>query len=326
MRKKIILLIILTIILALLHLHSGSQNIEWSEIWNSLFKYDPENMHHYIIREVRIPRLVAATIAGAGLSLSGLLMQNTFNNPLADPSILGVNAGASLSVALGILSGATIFQTELGVIGMALFGALIFALFMIGIAKYVKNNLSLLLIGIMIGSVTGAIITLLQSWADAQRLRQFTLWTMGSLQNIQLSQLPYFISIFVIGAIACFFLIRNMNAYVLGEKQALYLGVNTRRTRNLTVSISAIIAGLITGYCGPIAFIGMAIPNVTRLMLKTQNHKYLIPVTLLVGASFLLAADLIILHAASLFGIPLNALTALLCAPFILFVILKKMT
>ncbi len=324
MRLKVFFLVCILIFLALIHLKTGSQSISWSEIIEALTHYDAKNMKHYILIEVRLPRVLAAIIAGAGLSLSGLLMQNIFNNPLADPGILGVNAGASLSVALGIMSGATFFQTEFGTIGMALIGALLFSMLIISISKFVKNNLSLLLIGIMIGSVTSAIITVLQSWADAQRLRQFTLWTMGSLQHVQIQQIPYFIIALSICIILCFLLIRNLNAYALGEKQAYYLGINTKKTRNITIAISAVMAGLVTGYCGPIAFIGMAIPNVTRLLLKTQKHQHLLPITLLVGASFLLLADLIILIAASSFGIPLNALTALLCVPFILYVILKK--
>ncbi len=319
------LLISLLFILMLLHLSFGNQDIEWSTIWDSTFTYDSSNMQHYITREIRFPRMITACIAGAGLSLSGLLMQNIFSNPLADPNILGVNTGASLVVALGILSGATFFQTELGIIGMALTGALVFALIIIFTARYIRTNLSLLLIGIIIGSVTSSAITLLQSYADAQRLRQFTLWTMGSLQNVQLQQLPYLLGGFILLVSFSFLLIRDLNAFALGEQQATYLGINTKRTRNIAIGIAALLAGLITAYCGPIAFIGMAIPNLTRLLLKTQNHQVLIIYTLVLGALFLLVSDIIILYFASTFAIPLNALTAILCAPFIIYVILKKL-
>ena len=324
MSKKLSFLLLLTFLLCIAHLYAGSQKIALTEIWNAFFNYQAEDINHYIVREIRFPRMVTACIAGAGLSLSGLLMQNIFSNPLADPNILGVNAGASLSVALGVLSGATIFQSEFGIIGTAMIGAFVFALLIIAISRFIKNNLSLLLIGIIVGSVTASIITILQSYADAQRLRQFTLWTMGSLQNVQLHQLPLFVGGFAIISISSYFLIRNLNAYVLGEKQAFYLGVDTKATRNFAIAIAALLAGLITAYCGPIAFIGMAIPNLTRLILKTQNHRILITANLLVGAAFLLLADCIILQTATVFGIPLNALTAILCAPFIIYVIFKK--
>lgn len=324
MTKRLSILLLILIALAVVHLNAGSQRIAFTEIINALFSYQEDNINHFIIREVRFPRMITACIAGAGLSLSGLLMQNIFSNPLADPNILGVNAGASLSVALGVLSGATFFQSEFGIIGTAMLGAFLFAILIIAISRFIKNNLSLLLIGIIIGSVTSSIITILQSYADAQRLRQFTLWTMGSLQNVQLQQIPIFVIGFSLIAFSSYFLIRNLNAYVLGEKQAFYLGIDTRKTRNIAIAIAALLAGLITAYCGPIAFIGMAIPNLTRLLLKTQNHRVLISANLLVGAAFLLLADCIIIQTASIFGIPLNALTAILCAPFIIYVIFKK--
>ena len=313
------------ILFAFLHLFSGTIQISFSDFINGLFKYDSENVNQIIVRNFRLPRMMMAIVSGAGLSVAGLLMQNLFNNPLAGPNILGISTGSSLFVAFSIMSGIPFFVSDIGIIASALIGAMLFGLIILAFSLFTKSHSSLLLIGIMIGSFSGALVSILQSVSDAQELKIFTIWAMGSLQQVEFGQLFLIQTIFIIGVGLTFLLIRAMNALVLGSNQASLLGINIRMVRILVIGITSILTGLITAFCGPIAFVGLAVPNLVKIIFKTQNHKVLILGSIAIGAIFMLICDIFVQLLDKYIHLPINAITSMLGAPFIVFIILKKL-
>jgi iron complex transport system permease protein len=228
-------------------------------------------------------------------------------------------------VALGTMSGLPLFFTEIGNIGSALFGAFIFGLIILLFSKIVRSYISLLLIGLMLGSFTSAIVALLTSISDLQSLKTFTMWSLGSLQNIELSQLAYIIPVFILGVLGSLALIKPLNNIILGENQAKLLGINVKRLRIWVIIITAIFTGLVTAYCGPISFVGLAVPNIVRIAMKTQNHFVLILGSLLFGMLFLLLCDLSIQYLEEIIHLPINVLTALIGSPFVVLILLKKL-
>jgi iron complex transport system permease protein len=326
-RTKIYFLILLLCLpsLIILQLFSGELNIDFSILKEAFFS-NSETSATFIIREVRIPRICMAIFAGGGLSIAGLLMQTLFNNPLAGPYVLGINAGASLFVALGMMLGTPLFFSEFGTIGSALLGAFCFGLLILLFSTFVRSYISLLLIGIMLGSFTSAFISILQSISDVLNLKQFTMWSMGSLQQVELQQIPILFSVFMIGILGCLFLVKPLNALVLGEQEASYLGINMKRVRISLIAITAILTGIVTAYCGPIAFVGLAVPNIAKILFKTQNHKTLIVGSFLIGAIFLLTCDLLIQEISLFNALPINALTSIIGAPFVIYIVLKRIS
>jgi iron complex transport system permease protein len=323
-RVKFLLGSVLVVVMAIVHLLSGSTDIAFSDFIDSLTHYDIENTNHIVARDLRIPRMITAVIAGAGLSLAGLLMQTIFNNPLAEPNILGVSTGSSLFVALTIMTGVTFFNTDWGIISSALLGAFVFGILILFFARFVRSHGSLLLVGIMLGSFSASFISIIQAWSDAHQLKLFSLWVMGSLQQITFQQLPIFITIFLVGVFSCFLLIRSLNALVLGQENALMLGISVRNVRVFVILVASILTGLITAFCGPIAFIGMAVPNLVKLIFKTQKHQILIIGTILIGALFLLICDSLVQLTSATMLLPINAVTSMIGAPFVIYIILKR--
>lgn len=328
--KKRDLFLFLSLLLALslaviLHLSSGQIAITFSEFWDALFNFDQNNTQHIIAREFRVPRVTMAILAGAGLSISGMLMQTLFNNPLAGPYVLGINSGSSLFVAFTMMTGLTFFQSDLGIITSALIGALIFGFIILGFSLFVKSHISLLLIGLMLGSFTGSIISILQTFSTAQELKAFTMWTMGSLQQVQLHQLPMIVVLFIFGIFLSLFLIKPLNVLVVGEKSAAVLGMNIRTIRIATIAITALFTGSITAFCGPIAFVGLAVPNMTRYLFKSQSHGKLILANLFFGALFLVLSDTIIQLLEHKIQLPINAFTSIIGAPLIILIVLKRL-
>jgi iron complex transport system permease protein len=309
---------------ALLHVHGGY----WSNIgsfqFSSLWQFDAQQMDHVLFREIHFPRTSMAILAGAGLSIAGLLMQTLFNNPLAGPSVLGITTGSSLFVAISMLSGISFFTADLSLIAIALFGALVFSGIIVFFSLFVKSQVSLLLVGMMLGSFTSAIIQIIQLSTHADRLKAFTLWGFGSLQQVNFNQLGIILLVFLIGIVSLLALIKPLNVFVLGEKTAKTLGFKVTQIRVGIIVVSAIFTGLITAFCGPIAFIGLAVPNITKLIYKTQNHTHLLLGTALIGALTLILCDLTILWLEPYFVLPLNGITALLGAPIVVWIILKR--
>ena len=311
--------------LMLAHSLSGQISLSFSEILSAFGSYDSNNMNHLIFFEFRIPRMAMAVLSGGALAVSGMLMQTLFNNPLAGPYVLGINSGASLVVALTLLTGIPFFTSDLGLITGALLGSFLFGSVILLFSVYVRSHISLLLIGLMISSFVGAVITTLESISAAEQLKSFTFWSFGSLQQTTFDQLPIILGSIGLGITGSFFLSKPLNAMVLGEVSAKTLGVPIRALRISVISITAVLTGTITAFCGPIAFVGLAIPNLTRMLFRTQNHQYLLIGNLLIGGIFMLTCDTIIQILEPYVVLPINALTSLIGAPFVVYIILKKL-
>lgn len=322
--RNTLILSFLLVIIALIHIQTGEVIITFSDAWNGLFSLDEMNQNQVVFRELRLPRTSIAILAGAGLSIAGLLMQTFFNNPLAGPSILGISTGSSLFVALALMSGFTFFSSTLGVISAAILGALIYSLLLLVLSRFVRSNVSLLIIGIMLGSFTNSIIQVLESYTDITALKAFTIWGFGSLQQVNFNQLPTIFICFLFAVLLLLFLAKPLNTYVLGEEKAALMGMNINRVKTLLIVCVAVFTGLITAYCGPIAFIGLAVPNMVRIIYKTCNHWVLISLSAIFGAILLLGCDLIILKLESFIQIPLNSITSLFGAPIVIWILLKN--
>ncbi len=326
-RHRILLIIALVLlpVLAYFHLTIGQIQLSSADFYNAFFNYSDTETGQLLVREFRFPRLVMAIVAGSSLAIAGMLMQTLFNNPLAGPYVLGINSGASLAVALGTLSGISFFSSNFGLIGLALIGALVFGFIVLGFSLFVRNSLSLLLVGIMIGSFTSAITSLLQTISSADSLKVFTIWGMGSLQQVELSQLGIISLFFILGLFFSFFLIKPLNALVLGENASLLLGVPVKNLRVIIIVITALLAGLVTAFCGPIAFVGLAIPNLCKLLFKTQQHLVLLLGNILLGALFLISCDILVQGLEPFILVPINVITSIVGAPFVIFIILKRL-
>jgi iron complex transport system permease protein len=310
--------------MALLHLSIGEIPIDLDDLINVIFNYDAENTAQLLAREFRFPRLIMACIAGAGLSLAGMLMQTLFNNPLAGPYVLGINSGASLMVAISLLTGIQFFGTNLGLISAALIGAFAAGMLMMSVTGFLKSQVSLLLVGLMFGSFTSAIVSFLEVSSKAEQLKSFTLWSMGSLQNVLLEQIPLILFFFAIGIVLSALIVKPLNLLVIGENAASLLGIKIQQTRIVIMVITALLTGLITAFCGPIAFVGLAVPNITRILLKTQNHSHLILGNLIIGSTFLVVCDTFIQYLESSVQLPINVLTSLIGAPFVIIVLIRR--
>jgi iron complex transport system permease protein len=294
--------------------------------WVHLFVFQPAQGANssMIFWEFQVPRLLSALLAGAGLSLSGLLMQNLFQNPMAGPYVLGINSGASLFISLLILGAAPSFLNEFSYVSAAMTGAFLAASFMFVVSKRVQNIQSLLVIGLMFASFTGAIESVLQSFAAPEQVKQLFIWNMGSLQQMSAAQAPWLGAIIVFGIVATLFLVKGLNALVLGDAQAFQLGVKVKQLKIVILFVTALLAGSITAYCGPIAFVGLAIPNLSRALLKTQDHFLLILFSVLAGSCFLVAIDVLILLLDPWLSIPVNVLTAVIGAPYVAYLMLRQ--
>jgi iron complex transport system permease protein len=277
-----------------------------------------------IFWEFQVPRLLSALLAGAGLSLSGLLMQNLFQNPMAGPYVLGINSGASLLISLLILGAAPSFLNEFSYVSAAMTGAFLSASFMFVVSKRVQNIQSLLVIGLMFASFTGALESVLQSFAAPEQVKQLFIWNMGSLQQMSAAQAPWLVMIIVFGIAATLFSVKGLNAMVLGDAHALQLGVKVKQLKIVILLITALLAGSITAYCGPIAFVGLAIPNLARALLKTQDHLLLILFSVVAGSFFLVAIDVLILFLDPWMSLPVNVLTAVIGAPYVAYLMLSQ--
>lgn len=303
----------------------GSVPISWSTILKSMYDYDASSSQEMTVQIFRIPRVMTAIFSGIALSIAGLLMQTLFQNPLAGPYVLGINSGASLLVALCTMTGVTFFSSDLDMVTAALIGALASGLFILFCSLYVKNKVSLLLVGIMFGSFAAALVNIVQSYSSPDDLKLFMLWSFGSLQNVEMSQLPIFGSVVLIGVLLSVIIVKPLNLLVLGESNASFLGVPVRCTRFSIIFITAILTGVSTAYCGPIAFVGLIVPNITKMIYKTTNHFFLLGGTLLLGGLMIVFCDILMNLFQPILSIPLNALTALMGAPLVVWIILKRL-
>ena len=304
----------------------GSVEIPFKDIFYSLLdKPIANNTWQYIVLDYRLPKTITAILVGSSLSVSGLLMQTLFRNPLAGPFVLGISSGASLGVAIlllsaGILGGsvavlaASNFSLALG----ASLGSFLVLLAVLIAATRVRNTMSILIIGLMFGSFTGAIISILAYFSSAEQLQQFMFWSFGSLGNLSWSEIQLFFGIYFVGMLLIIFIIKPLNSLLLGENYAKSMGVNFKSTRTLTLIATSLLTGVSTAFSGPIAFIGLAVPHITRLIITSSNHKILIPSVAIMGAIVMLISDTIAQLPNSNFTLPINALTTLFGAPIVI--------
>lgn len=285
----------------------------------------------FIILQSRLPQALTALLCGAALSTSGLLLQTSFQNPLAGPSIFGINSGAALGVALVMLLLGGSVSTALFSVGGAwavLLAAFVGAMAVTGIifmfAQWVKSSVMLLIIGMMIGYLASSAIALLNFFATQEGVKSFTMWGMGNFGGVSLSQLPMFTGAIVIGLVGSVLLIKPLNALLLGETYARNLGVNVRTMRSWLLVITGWLTAVTTAYCGPVAFIGLAVPHLARLVIGTDNHLQLLPITMAMGALIALLCQLVCVLPGSQGILPLNAVTPLIGAPVIIYIIWKR--
>ena len=325
-------LTLLLLVLALLDTCSGS-------VWISplrLIASSPDRlialspMQEQIILQLRLPKMLTAILAGASLSVAGLMMQTLFRNPLAGPYILGVSSGASLGVAL-----VTMVTTSLPlasrliasspnslIASSAIIGSLLVMLLVMLIAKRIRSNVTLLIVGMMVGNIAGALVNMIQNFANPDSLKLFIVWTLGSLSGVGWNELPTLTIGIAIAAIIVLMLIKPLNGLLLGEDYARGLGINVERTRWMMVLASCLLAGSVTAFCGPIAFIGVAVPHIARGVFATSNHRLTVPASALIGANILLICD--ILCNLGTYSLPISTMSALFGAPIILWIVLKK--
>lgn len=322
---------ILTIILFILNLLIGTVNIPVSAVIHSLLgDPDVQESWRFIILESRLPQAVCALFTGATLAVSGLLLQTAFHNPLAGPSILGIQSGASLGVAIVMLGmgggmSAAIFSVGhyLTVIIAAFIGAIAVTMIIFFVSSVVRSNVMLLIIGLMIGYIASSIIALLNFFSTAEGVKSFMVWGLGNFSNVTLKQLPLFCIVSVLGIGCSILLVKPLNIILLGSNYATNLGVNIRRLRGKLLLVTGLLAAITSAFCGPISFLGLAVPHIARLILHTSNHKSLLPLTLICGSAVALLCNLICILPGDFGIIPLNAVTPIICAPIIIYVIIK---
>lgn len=285
---------------------------------------------NYIVLQSRLPQAITAMLCGGALAVSGLLLQTAFHNPLAGPSIFGINSGASLGVAFVMLFlGGSITS---GVVSISGFAAIIIAAFIgasvvMGIlllfSTMVKNNVMLLIVGIMIGYISSSAISLLNFFATEEGVHSYMMWGLGNFGGIPMSQIPVFSFVTILGLVCSLLLIKPLNTILLGKQYAENLGINTVRLRNYLLFVTGLLTAATTAFCGPIAFIGLAVPHIARMLLRTENHKHLIPATILTGSAISLLCNLICVLPGENGIIPLNAVTPIMGAPVIIYVIMS---
>tara|TARA_R110001583_G_scaffold4351_2_gene25218 strand:+ start:53127 stop:54158 length:1032 start_codon:yes stop_codon:yes gene_type:complete len=326
------ILFIALIIVTIINISLGSVYIPFKQVLAVFLNQDVDNESwNTIILNLRLPKAITAIIVGSGLSISGLLMQTIFRNPLAGPFVLGISSGASLGVAILILGasflGANIMSYSFTTWGLAVAASIgaffVLASVMIAAVK-VRNTMSILIIGLMFGSLTSAVISILAYFSSAAQLQQFMFWSFGSLGNLNWNEILSLFIIFSIGILLIVFIIKPLNGLLIGENYARSLGINVKRTRNITLIATSILTGVITAFAGPIAFIGLAVPHIAKLLFTTSNHKTLIPAVAINGAIIMLICDSISQLPSSEYMLPINAITSIFGAPIIIWLLVRK--
>lgn len=329
MKRHTLLFAVLALLLALLFaldLAVGSVAIPFGEVWAALTGGECSEATRKIVCEIRLMKATVALLAGAALTISGLQMQTLFRNPLAGPYVLGISSGASLGVALfmlgapllGIGSNATL--STLGTAGAAWIGGASILALIAALSHRIKDILVILILGMMFSSGVSAIVQILQYLSNEEALKSFVIWTMGSLGDVTASQLRLMIPAILVGILCAVAVIKPLNLLLLGENYARTMGLDVRRSRLLILLSTTLLAGTVTAFCGPIGFIGLAMPHVARLMVRDADHRILLPASALVGAVILLACDIV----SKCWTLPINTITALLGIPVVVWVVIKN--
>ncbi len=326
-----LLLALAIFLLFVANLLVGSVTIPVGDAFAILLGDDTEKeTWRFIILESRLPQAIAALLAGGSLAVCGLMLQTAFANPLAGPDIFGINSGAGLAVAIlmfvlggSIAAGSMTMGGYLAVLLAAFVGALTVTAVIFFFSSIVRNPVMLLIIGIMIGYLSGSVVTLLNFFATEEGVKSYMVWGMGSFSNVSMKQMPFFAIISIVGIFLSLTRMKSLNALLLGEQYAENLGVNTRRVRHQLLLITGMLTAVTTACCGPIAFIGLATPHVARLLLRTDNHLTLLPITVLTGSFIALLCNLVCTLPGEAGIIPLNAVTPIVGAPVVIYVIVR---
>lgn len=313
------------VVLFLTNVSLGSVSIPLSEVLKGLFS--KTGMASEILWQFRLPKALTCILAGGALATGGLLMQTLFRNPMAGPDVLGLTSGASLFVAVLLMasrySGQILIQSPWSAaIAASLGGAMVFLL-IISIARYIRDNTALLIVGLMISAATSSIVSVLQFTSQADDLQTFMIWMLGSVGSTNWSELMVLAIIVSVGLMISITLIKDLNGILLGESYALNLGINTKRARVIIVVTTGMMVGAVTAFCGPIAFVGLAVPHLVRLFMPTSDHKILLPAVMLGGATLLLLCDILAQLPGSTQILPLNAITSLIGAPVVIWMVIK---
>ncbi len=313
---------LLLLILFVLNIVFGSVNVPFEAIFSS----DP--VYHDIIYNFRLPKALTAILTGAAISVAGLIMQTLFRNALAGPYVLGVSSGASLGVAFYILAGtmlpSILIDSGWGLVTSAIIGSVTVLLIVLSVSFRIRSSVSLLIVGIMFGQIAGSIVTILQNASNPDSLKVFIVWTFGSLSAVSWQFMAVMFPIVLIGIIICFSIQKPLNALMLGENYARGIGMNIIRTRIVIIFAVSLLAGATTAFTGPIAFIGIAVPHLVRGLYRTSDHRITIPATAICGAILLLLCDIISQLPDNGTTLPINAISALVGAPMIIWIIFKN--
>jgi len=334
MSRTTILLIVLPVValaLFVVNIAFGSVHIPADQLLPALTGGDCEPYYNFIVMQMRLPQAITALLSGAALAASGLILQTVFQNPLADPSILGVNSGASLGVAIvmlalggSVVTMGTTISGFLLVILSAFVGASVIIALLLFFAQRIKNNLTLLIVGIMISFVSSSVISLLNYFATEQGVHSYIMWGLGNFGGVSLQSLPFYAGAMLLCILLALMLVKPLNAMLLGNNYAQNLGINIKASRTGLIVVTGFISAVATAFCGPISFIGLAVPHMARMLGRSVNHRTLLPITLLMGATLGLLCNWICALPADGTLIPLNVVTPLFGVPVILYVLLAR--
>lgn len=319
LRNTIIFAVLGVLVVALMisDIMTGSVSIPASEVIKALTGGDCSANVARIVIDIRLVKAIVALLSGAALSVSGLQMQTLFRNPLAGPYVLGISAGASLGVALVVLAGISL---PLGMAGAAWMGAAMVLVVISVVARRIKDIMVILILGMMFSSGVSAIVQILQYLSRDESLKSFVVWTMGSLGDVTMRGLTILVPSVVMGMLIAIMTIKPLNLLLFGEDYAITMGLNIRRSRALIFASTTLLAGSVTAFCGPIGFIGLAMPHVTRMLFSNSDHRILLPGTMLTGAAIMLICDIL----SKLYVLPINAITALLGIPVVMWIVLRN--
>lgn len=329
-----LLIALLIFVFFLLNILLGSIQIPFKDVWHILWgDYNGNEIWQNIVWKSRIPQALTALVAGAGLSVSGLQMQTVFRNPLAGPSVLGISSGASMGVAFVVLLSGTIGGVALSKVGImgeialtisAIIGSLSIMALIIFVSQKVKGNVTLLIIGVMVGYVANAVIGVLKYFSVEEDIRAYVIWGLGSFARVSGNQMTLFVSIMLVLLPLSFLLVKTLNLLLLGDAYARNLGLNIRRARLQVITCSGVLVAIVTAYCGPIIFLGLAVPHLCRSLFRTSDHRILMPASLLMGGAMALVCNLIARMPGFEGALPINSVTALVGAPVVISVLFNK--
>ena len=331
--RYVTILILSTALLFLANILFGSVSIPADAVINILLGNESEKSSwNYIVVESRLPQAITALLSGMALSVSGLMLQTAFRNPLADPSIFGISSGAGLGAAFVMLlfggtmtAGQVSFSGYAAVFLGAFLGAMAVMAVVFAFSLLVRNSAMLLIVGIMIGYIASSAISLLNFFATEEGVKSYLVWGLGSFGGVSMRQLPLFTTVTILSLLSSLLLIKPLNIIQLGRSYAENLGIRTHVVRNCLLVITGLLTAVVTSFCGPVSFIGLAVPHLSRMMIRTSHHGILMPVTMLTGSVVALFCNLISTLPSSAGLIPLNAITPVLGAPVVIFVIMRKM-